>query len=105
MDDTECEAKLRKADISVLAESPDSPKTFTCDQGSVIHAIEGLCVLLRRFSYPSRYLDLIPRFGQPVPVLSMICGSVSNHIYTIHGHRIHTSLRSRSALHIRQKFQ
>ena len=74
MDDTECGAKLRKADISVLAESPDygGPKTFTRNQGSVIHGIEGLCVLLRRFSYPSRYLDLIPRFGQPVPVLSMI---------------------------------
>ena len=57
-------------------------------QPSAIDGIDGLCVLLRRFSYPSRYLGLIPRFGQPVPVLSMVFGSVTNHMYTIHGHRI-----------------
>ena len=90
MDDAECKAefRLRKADISVLAEALDIPETFTCNQGSVIDGIEGHCVLLRRFSYPGRYSDLIPRFGQPVPVLIMICGTVTDHIYTIHGHRI-----------------
>ena len=81
MDDTECKAefRLRKADISVLAEALDTPETFTCNQGSVIDGIEGLCVLLRRFSYPCRYSDLIPRFGRPLPVLSMICGTATDH--------------------------
>ena len=90
MEDTECKAefRLRIADISVLAEALAIPESFTCNQGSVIDGIEGLCVLLRRFSYLCRYSDLISRFGRPVPVLSMICGTVTDHIYPIHGHRI-----------------
>ena len=34
---------FRKAEISVLVEALDIPETFTCNQGSVIDGIEGLC--------------------------------------------------------------
>lgn len=45
MDNTECKVEfhLRKADISVLVEALNIPETFTCNQGSVIDGIEGLC--------------------------------------------------------------
>ena len=31
---------------------------------------------------------MVPRFGKPVPVLSMVTNHVIDYIYTIHGHRI-----------------
>jgi len=42
----------------------------------------------RRTAYPCRYSDLIPRFGRPVPELSMITNCVIDHLYNNHGHRI-----------------
>ena len=35
-------------------------------------AVEGLCTLLKRFSYPCRYTDTIRIFGRPVPQLSIL---------------------------------
>ena len=43
---------------------------------------------LKRFSYPCRYSDMIPRFAKPVPVLSMITNTVVDFIYDMQGHRI-----------------
>ena len=43
---------------------------------------------LKRFSYPCRYSDMIPRFAKPVPVLSMITNTLVDFIYDMHGHRI-----------------
>ena len=50
--------------------------------------LEGLSVVLRRFAYPCRYSDLIPRFGRPVPELSMISSKVVDFIYDEHNHRL-----------------
>ena len=50
--------------------------------------MEGLCILLRRLSYPCRYSDMISRFGLPVPVLSMVSNDVLDFIYNTHRHRI-----------------
>ena len=50
--------------------------------------MEALCILLRRLSYPCRFSDIIPRFGRPVPVLSMVSNQVLDYIYDTHGHRI-----------------
>ena len=50
--------------------------------------MEGLCMALKRFSYPCRYSDMIPRFAKPVPVLSMRTNTVVDFIYNMHGHRI-----------------
>ena len=49
---------------------------------------EGLCILLRRFTYPCRYSDMIPRFARPVPVLSMMMNTVLDYVYDVHGQRI-----------------
>ena len=90
MDDTECKAefRFRKTEIPLLAEALDIPETFVCHQGTTAPGIEGLCVLLRRLTYPCRYSDLIPRFGRPVPELSMIYNIVLDYIYSTQGHRI-----------------
>ena len=63
-------------------------KYFYCHQGTTTPGIEGLCVLLRRLTYPCRYSDLIPRFGRLIPELSMIYNIVLDHIYNTRGHRI-----------------
>ena len=45
-------------------------------------------MLLKRFAYPCRYSDMVPRFARPVPVLSMVTNRVLDYIYTVHSHRI-----------------
>ena len=45
-------------------------------------------MLLRRTAYPCRYSDLIPRFGRPVPELSMITNCVVDYLYDNRGHRL-----------------
>ena len=90
MEDSECLAEFRvhKRDIPVLADALQIPPTFRCRQRSVCEGIEGLCMLLRRISYPCRYGDMVQRFARPVPVLSMITNTVLDYIYDLHGHRI-----------------
>lgn len=90
MNDSEClaEFRVRKIDIQLLTDVLRIPDRFTCYQRSIASGTEGLCVLLRRLAYPCRYSDMIPRFGMPVPVLSMVCNQVIDHIYNVHNHRI-----------------
>ena len=86
----ECKAEFRfnKNDIPVLAEVLGLPETFRCSQRTVANKLEGLCMLLRRTAYPCRYSDLIPRFGRPVPELSMITNCVVDYLYDNRGHRL-----------------
>ena len=43
-------------------------------------------MLLKRFLYSCRYSGMVPRFGRPVPILSMATSTVLNYIYDTHGH-------------------
>ena len=90
MNDSECvaEFRFRKHDLLLLAEALQIPDSFTCYQRSVASGMEGLCILLRRLAYPCRYSDMVPRFGRPVPVLSMISSQVLDYVYDLHSHRI-----------------
>ena len=90
MDDSGClsEFRFRKSDLPVLSEALHLPNYITCQQGTICDGIEGLCIALRRFAYPCRLGDLIPRFGRPVPELSMISSLVVGTIYQEHNHRI-----------------
>ena len=54
----------------------------------VADGIEGLCMVLKRTSFPCRYSDMIYQFGRPVPVLSMVTNQVVDYIYQAHGHRL-----------------
>ena len=86
----ECKAEFRfnKNDIPVLAEVLGLPKSFRYSQRTVANKLEGLCMLLRRTAYPCRYSDLIPRFGRPVPELSMITNCVVDYLYDNNGNRL-----------------
>jgi len=90
MDEAECvaEFRFRKRDIPLLAEMLQIPPNFICKQRCICDGVTGLCMLLRRLSYPCRYGDIIQRFARPVPVLSMITNDVLDYIYDLHGHRI-----------------
>ena len=90
MDDSEClaEFRVKKHDLLDLAAALRIPNEFVCHQRSVANGMEGLCMLLRRLSYPCRYSDMIARFGRPVPVMSMVTNTVLDYIYTTHSHRI-----------------
>ena len=64
MNDDKCKAEFRflREDIYSLHDM-NIPGLFTCYYGVKVTRLEGLCILLKRYSYPSRCLDLIPRFG------------------------------------------
>lgn len=55
---------------------------------TVCPGLEGLCLLLKRLTYPCRYSDLIHRFGRPVPELCMITNRVLDWVYDNHSHRL-----------------
>ena len=82
MNETECRAEF-PTDLPLLVHALGIPDQFTCAEG-----MEDLCMVLRRMAYPCRYSDLIPRFGRPVPVLSMICNPVVDLLFESHVHRI-----------------
>lgn len=90
MDESECLAEFRfqKRHIPLLVEVLQIPDTLLCYQRSVASGMEGICMLLRRLSYPCRYSDMIARFGRPVPVLSMVSNQMLDYIYDLHSHII-----------------
>ena len=88
--EAECRANFRveKHHIPLVEDALQIPQYFVCDQGTVCEGTEGLCMLLKRYSFPCRYSDMIPIFGRPVPELCMICNTVTDWIYAHHSHRI-----------------
>ena len=56
----------------MLANVLDLPVNIRCEQRTICDSIEGLCMLLRRLSYPCRYSDMISRFGRPVPEINIL---------------------------------
>ena len=90
VDESECLAEFRvqKQDIPVLANVLQLPMNIHCPQRTICDRIEGLCMLLKIFSYPCRYSDMISRFGRPVPELCMITNEVMDNIFNNHSHRI-----------------
>ena len=90
MNSAECKAEFRveKHDLPRLVAALQLPPVFKCEQRSICDDMEGLCILLKRVAYPCRLSDLIPRFGRPVSVISLISNDVIDYIYDVHGHRI-----------------
>ena len=90
IDESEClaEFRVRKQDITLLADVLQLPVTIRCHQRTTCERTEVLCMLLKRFSYACRYSDMIHRLARPVPEISMITNTVMDHIFLSHGHRI-----------------
>ena len=86
----DCYAAFRfeKQGIPFLAQVLQLPPTFRCEQRSVCDGIEGLCMLLKRAAYPCRLSDMIPRFGRPASVISLVINRVMDFIFDTHGHLI-----------------
>ena len=89
-DTTECRTELMfdKRDVSLLHDSLDLPEKFTCCQRTVCDSFAGLCILLKRISFPCRYTDMVQRFGRSATELCLIFNQVLSHIYDAHYHCI-----------------
>lgn len=88
-DECEVELRFKKPDIYRLAAALRLPEVFKCSNGVVVESVEALCICLKRFSYPCRYADLVPRFGRPVPQLCMITNHMINFLYDQYAHLLH----------------
>ena len=88
MSNDECKAEFRflKNDIYTLHDVMRFPEEIVCSNGFKVPGLYALCVLLKRFAYPCRYLDIMPRFGLSIPQLSMISNKAMNIIYDDWGH-------------------
>lgn len=80
------DSRVRKRDIERLADALGLPESFVCHQRTRADKIEGLCMVLKRLTYPCRYSDVIHRFGRTVP--SMITNAVEEFIYQNYHHRL-----------------
>ena len=76
------EFRFFKNDIYNLIEVLNLQDEIIFYNGLNVNVIETVCVLLKRFAYPCRYVDLIPRFARPEPQLCMISNTTMNLIYT-----------------------
>ena len=62
-----------------------------CYNGLHVDGIEALCILLKRFAYPYKYFDMLPRFAKPIPQLCLASNHVMSFVYDKWGHLL-TSL-------------
>ena len=76
------EFRVEKNDLPVLADALFS----IARRGLCLK--EGSCILFKRLAYPCCYSDMIPRFGRPVPEISMMTNVVLDWIYNEHGHHL-----------------
>ena len=85
-DEFEVEFRFKKDDIFRLAAVLRLPEILKCQNGVVVDKIEALFIALKRFAYPCRLADLIPRFGRPVSQLCMVINLVIDHIFDRFGY-------------------
>ncbi|PFX12658.1 hypothetical protein AWC38_SpisGene23347 [Stylophora pistillata] len=90
MNSAECKAEfcVEKQGLPRLVAALQLLPVLRCEQRSICDDIEGLFMLLKRVAYPCRLNDMIPRFGRPVSVISLITNDVIDYIYDVHGHLI-----------------
>ena len=86
--DDECKAEFRfsKSNIYSLVDALRILDEVRSPNRQSIDAVEALCVLLKRNSYPCRFSDLIPTFGRSVAELCNIASVINNHIFETHRH-------------------
>ena len=88
MTESEVKADFRftPSEINLLGKALRIPEKFICPNGTVASGEEGLMMLLKRFAYPCRLSDMVPRFGRSVPELSLILAEVTDHVVNTQGH-------------------
>ena len=82
----ECKAEFRfyKSNIYFVKEAWHIPDEVIFSNRLVDSGVEAVSILLKRFSYPIRLGDMIPRFGRPAPQLSMIAPEKTSFVYMYH---------------------
>ena len=70
-----------RKDIYQLQEMFGIPDGIVTYNHLVVDGSEAMCVILKRFAYPCRYLDIVSRFGRPVPEYSIIRNQMMDSIY------------------------
>ena len=75
-------------DIYELREVFNIPDQFVYYNGTSVTGIEGFCIYLKRYSYPCRFSDMIPRFGRSVQELCVISNWVLNRIFDHYNWRL-----------------
>ena len=90
-DECQVEFHFYKNNVYDLMEDLGCLETFTCYNGLTVDGTEALCIFLKRFAYPCRYLDMILRFARPMPQLCMTSNIVMDYLYTHWSHLL-TSL-------------
>lgn len=88
-DECEVEFRFKKFDIYRLAAALHFPNIFKCSNGVVVNPVEALRICLKRFTYPCRYADLVPRFGRPVPQLFMVTNLMVDYLYNRYSKVLH----------------
>ena len=81
--DDECwsEFRFNRRDIYKLQEVFNIPEEIVTYNRLSVDGIEALCIFLKRFAYPCRYSDMVPRFARPVPQYSIVSCLIMNRIY------------------------
>ena len=80
------EFRFEQSEMPLLSKALRIPERFTCGNGTVASGEEGLLMLLKRFAYPCRLSDMMPRFGRSVPEMSLILAEVMEHVNGQTGH-------------------
>ena len=88
-DEAECKVELRfdKSDLPVLLRTLRFPDRFVCSQRTVCSGTEGLCILLKRLSFPCRYSDMALRFGRNPTKLCLIFNHVVLKFQKVYPHK------------------
>ena len=87
-DDAYAEFRFLKNDIKRLGRALRLPNEIICSfcNDLRIGSVEALSILLKRLAYPNRYSDMISRFEEPVPHLSMVVNQMMDKIDSEYGH-------------------
>ena len=88
LSDEECKAEFRfyRNDTYQMLDVLQLPDEIICYNRFHVDGFEALCIMLERFAYPCRCLDVMLRFAKPVPQLCMASNHVMNLIYTQWNH-------------------
>ena len=89
-DECMCNFRFYRHDIHKLVNTLNIPDEIVLENGTKFGGEEALCVMLKRYSYLCRYLDMVPLFGRPIPCLSMISNTMTDLLYNQWGRLLST---------------
>ena len=78
--------RFYKDDIRNLCVELGIPREFRARNGTALSGEEGLCVLLKRLSYPNRLGDLSEIFGRSISELSYTFNGILDFVDNAHSH-------------------